>query len=603
MKNICLVALSAMVWCSSASGSEIENYFTAEPYVCGIAHQRSQLAVISEADDTVAIQYYISNNGFPKFKEYSWTFTREELGSSVDLIDGNFKARLTDGLTENPQYEALNFSGNVATDCQAVLQKAESPETRLDTVKKLLSKTQPAPTDAVAVNKYYPELPPAQLLPAFEQGQNSKEIERSRKAFFDRYEQHVLEMASDITNLEVLPGLETAWLKQVKSKKKWHGDLLIQAQRIRARALIAANKDDDKSSLRPADLCKRIDGMVSRWNLYSYIELSTGIPTALWQQDEFEEQVNAASECENSEIFSKSLQNYWQNSENIIVAIGRLRDKRDALLAIPLEPETLAENGWFARDQQLVSDSIRARVTKPTLNAFYLDPLEKKRQEIPEVIPRAMVAKATESNLELSEYSNYCKTQLAISGRASKLQTTTLNNCTALFSDLFLKQSLVEIEREKELWLSKPVNKETLFTAKAEGIYQVASHSFESIDSKLSRALGKAQVEVNKHLSGIYEETQLELKKAYEEADFQNGKREKLDNLCSEISAAQKNRHVQSLNSICELHNQNFDNQVFFAKSIERIQAEKEKWLALPCLLYTSPSPRDQRGSRMPSSA
>ena len=25
--------------------------------------------------------------------------------------------------------------------------------------------------------------------------------------------------------------------------------------------------------------------------------------------------------------------------------------------------------------------------------------------------------------------------------------------------------------------------------------------------------------------------------------------------------------------------------------------------LAFPCLLYTSPSPRDQRGSRMPSSA
>ena len=26
-------------------------------------------------------------------------------------------------------------------------------------------------------------------------------------------------------------------------------------------------------------------------------------------------------------------------------------------------------------------------------------------------------------------------------------------------------------------------------------------------------------------------------------------------------------------------------------------------WILLPCLLYTSPSPRDQRGSRMPSSA
>ena len=30
---------------------------------------------------------------------------------------------------------------------------------------------------------------------------------------------------------------------------------------------------------------------------------------------------------------------------------------------------------------------------------------------------------------------------------------------------------------------------------------------------------------------------------------------------------------------------------------------EAEEWNGKPCLLYTSPSPRDQRGSRMPSSA
>ena len=30
---------------------------------------------------------------------------------------------------------------------------------------------------------------------------------------------------------------------------------------------------------------------------------------------------------------------------------------------------------------------------------------------------------------------------------------------------------------------------------------------------------------------------------------------------------------------------------------------EKESWLSLPCLLYTSPSPRDLSTSRMPSSA
>ena len=30
---------------------------------------------------------------------------------------------------------------------------------------------------------------------------------------------------------------------------------------------------------------------------------------------------------------------------------------------------------------------------------------------------------------------------------------------------------------------------------------------------------------------------------------------------------------------------------------------KRATWLASGCLLYTSPSPRDQRGSRMPSSA
>ena len=37
----------------------------------------------------------------------------------------------------------------------------------------------------------------------------------------------------------------------------------------------------------------------------------------------------------------------------------------------------------------------------------------------------------------------------------------------------------------------------------------------------------------------------------------------------------------------------------------ERSQLENLRWLGMDwdCLLYTSPSPRDQRGSRMPSSA
>ena len=37
----------------------------------------------------------------------------------------------------------------------------------------------------------------------------------------------------------------------------------------------------------------------------------------------------------------------------------------------------------------------------------------------------------------------------------------------------------------------------------------------------------------------------------------------------------------------------------FFAMSV----ASMPLWLMITCLLYTSPSPRDQRGSRMPSSA
>ena len=34
-----------------------------------------------------------------------------------------------------------------------------------------------------------------------------------------------------------------------------------------------------------------------------------------------------------------------------------------------------------------------------------------------------------------------------------------------------------------------------------------------------------------------------------------------------------------------------------------KMQAVKVFYKTTPCLLYTSPSPRDQRGSRMPSSA
>ena len=35
----------------------------------------------------------------------------------------------------------------------------------------------------------------------------------------------------------------------------------------------------------------------------------------------------------------------------------------------------------------------------------------------------------------------------------------------------------------------------------------------------------------------------------------------------------------------------------------EELEREKQKEMERSCLLYTSPSPRDQRGARMPSSA
>ena len=39
------------------------------------------------------------------------------------------------------------------------------------------------------------------------------------------------------------------------------------------------------------------------------------------------------------------------------------------------------------------------------------------------------------------------------------------------------------------------------------------------------------------------------------------------------------------------------------AEHIERLNTLQDEGRLLICLLYTSPSPRDQRGSRMPSSA
>ena len=52
---------------------------------------------------------------------------------------------------------------------------------------------------------------------------------------------------------------------------------------------------------------------------------------------------------------------------------------------------------------------------------------------------------------------------------------------------------------------------------------------------------------------------------------------------------------------IAELGRQPRFAKAFFTKYQNRILFGKDSWK--PCLLYTSPSPRDQRGSRMPSSA
>ena len=40
-----------------------------------------------------------------------------------------------------------------------------------------------------------------------------------------------------------------------------------------------------------------------------------------------------------------------------------------------------------------------------------------------------------------------------------------------------------------------------------------------------------------------------------------------------------------------------------YKKTLAMFPNPQEKYQYLICLLYTSPSPRDQRGSRMPSSA
>ena len=43
--------------------------------------------------------------------------------------------------------------------------------------------------------------------------------------------------------------------------------------------------------------------------------------------------------------------------------------------------------------------------------------------------------------------------------------------------------------------------------------------------------------------------------------------------------------------------------ELWFKLVLRELKSARDLFCANPCLLYTSPSPRDQRGSRMPSSA
>ena len=60
---------------------------------------------------------------------------------------------------------------------------------------------------------------------------------------------------------------------------------------------------------------------------------------------------------------------------------------------------------------------------------------------------------------------------------------------------------------------------------------------------------------------------------------------------------------IQNLKALLELQRSEFraEGEVTYATRVDRLQ--RLKALIVDCLLYTSPSPRDQRGSRMPSSA
>ena len=82
------------------------------------------------------------------------------------------------------------------------------------------------------------------------------------------------------------------------------------------------------------------------------------------------------------------------------------------------------------------------------------------------------------------------------------------------------------------------------------------------------------------------------LKRQYEKADL-------ADKLVPKEEILEEEVQEISLKDIKALQNNSPDFQAFL-KSLQDKIYERQVY---PCLLYTSPSPRDQRGSRMPSSA
>ena len=114
-----------------------------------------------------------------------------------------------------------------------------------------------------------------------------------------------------------------------------------------------------------------------------------------------------------------------------------------------------------------------------------------------------------------------------------------------------------------------------------ETVYRYGNQRSETYDCSYSMKISKHKIRVTESEENLQEELLEE-------------HREVLDNREKEDDGKPKQGKI--LASLLELSSKSICKQVF------RNPAEINK-LNVPCLLYTSPSPRDQRGSRMPSSA